>query len=157
VARCVWLDFIRARRSLFLFEVLFKLVEAWMLVPAIAVALGVILARSAHIAVSNQDIVDFLLTPFGLLYAALVGTLAVGLLLLEQAGIMVLAAERRPFKEMVRAALPKSWRVAMMGAVMTAVLALALLPFVLLTVVTHQLFLSQHDIYYYLQVRPPVF
>src|SRR5262249_37918625 len=90
LARFVWHDFLCARRALFIFEVLFKLLEAWLLVPAVALALAAVLSRAGHIAVSNLDILDFLLTPFGLLYAGLFSTVAVALLLLEQAGIMAL-------------------------------------------------------------------
>jgi hypothetical protein len=70
LARSVWHDFLRARRPLFLYEVLFKLVEAWLLVPAVAVLLAAVLSRAGHVAVSNQDILDFLLTPLGLLYTS---------------------------------------------------------------------------------------
>src|SRR5262249_31941381 len=44
-----------------------------------------------------------------------------------------------------------------LGAVMAALLALALLPFVLLAVLTYAIFLTGHDISFYLNVRPPVF
>jgi hypothetical protein len=71
LARSVWHDFLVARRGLFIYEVLFNLLEAWLLVPAVALVLAVILSRADHVAVSNQDILSFLLTPFGLLYAAL--------------------------------------------------------------------------------------
>jgi hypothetical protein len=55
-----------------------------------------------------------LLTPAGLIYAALFGTIAVALLLFEQAGVMVLAtlagaAERPPFKQALRAVFRKSF------------------------------------------------
>src|SRR5262245_49878155 len=83
LARSVWHDFRRAWGSLVVFGVLFKLLEAWLFVPAAAVALSAVLARAGHIAVSNRDILDFLLTPLGLLYAALFSTTAVSLLLLE--------------------------------------------------------------------------
>src|SRR5262245_35537798 len=162
LARFVWHDFLRARRSLFIFEVLFKLLEAWLLAPAVALALAAVLSRAGHIAVSNRDILDFLLTPFGFLYVSLFSTVAVALLLLEQAGTMALvgqagALERPPLKEIVRAVFRKSLRILHLGAVQAALLALALLPFVLLTVLTYFIFLTEHDIYYYLNERPPVF
>ena len=64
LARTVWHDFWRARRLLFLYEFGFKLFEAWLLVPAVAVVLAFILSRAGHVAVSNQDILDFLSTPW---------------------------------------------------------------------------------------------
>src|SRR5262245_33989989 len=162
LARSVWHDFLHARRALVIYEVLFKLVEAWLLVPAVALALAVVLSRAGHTAVSNRDILDFLLTPLGLLYAALFGTVAVALLLLEQAGVMILVAltgaeERPPVKQMLRAAFGKSLRIVQLGAVTAALLALALVPFILLAALTYGIFLSEHDIYFYLKERPPVF
>jgi glycerophosphoryl diester phosphodiesterase len=162
LARSVWHDFRHCWRALLVYEFLFKLVEAWLLVPAVALVLAAILSRAGHIALSNQDILDFLLTPSGLLYAAFFSTIAVALLLFEQAGVMVLVSlagsiERPSFKQMLRAAFRKSLRIVQLGAVKAALLALALVPFVLLAVLTYVIFLSEHDIYFYLKDRPPAF
>jgi glycerophosphoryl diester phosphodiesterase len=162
LAGAAWRDFLRARRVLFIGEVLFKLAEAWLLVPAVAVLLAAILSGAGHIAVSNQDILAFLLTPLGLLYAALFTTVGVALLLFEQAGIMALAAltggaERPPFKQALGATLRKALRIAQLGVVQAALLALALVPFVMLAALMYGIFLSEHDIYFYWKDRPPVF
>jgi glycerophosphoryl diester phosphodiesterase len=162
LARHSWRDFRRAQRALFVFEVLFKLLEAWLLVPAVAAVLAIILSRARHIAVTNQDILDFLLTPFGLLYAVLFGTVGVALLLLEQAGAMILVApagrgERPPIKQRLRAVVAMVWHVTQLGANMLVLLALALAPFLVLAILTYSIFLSEHDINYYLNARPPAF
>jgi glycerophosphoryl diester phosphodiesterase len=162
LARAVWYDFLRARRALLIYELLFKLVEAWLLLPAVAVLLAVTLSRAGHVAVSNLDILDFLLTPWGLLYAAVFGTATVGLLLLEQAGVMVLAAlagtaQRPPLMKLLRAAIGKSLRIMQLGALQVALLAISIAPFVFLAALTHRRLLSEFDIYYYLKQRPPVF
>jgi glycerophosphoryl diester phosphodiesterase len=163
LARSVWRDFLRARYGLYVYEILFELLKAWLLVPAIAVVLSIVLSRAGHVAVSNQDILAFLLTPLGLLYAALFGTVGVALLLLEQGGIMVLVAlmtgpaERPSVRQTLRVAFPQTWRIAQLGAVQAGLLALALVPFVLLAVLTYALFLSEHDIYFYWKDRPPAF
>src|SRR5581483_10469834 len=44
-----------------------------------------------------------------------------------------------------------------LGTVVTTLGGLTLLPFVLLAGLTWTVFLSQHDIYYYVTVRPPTF
>src|SRR5262249_53548132 len=67
----VWIDFWRARSPLSLYEILLNLPEAGLLSPAVAVILAAILSRAGRTAVSNFDILDFLFTPLGLLYAAL--------------------------------------------------------------------------------------
>ncbi len=87
-----WHDFRRAWGALVVYEAFFKLLEAWLFVPALAVLLSAVLSRSGRLAVSNRDALDFLLSPSGLLYAALFGTTVVALLLWEQAGLMALAA-----------------------------------------------------------------
>jgi glycerophosphoryl diester phosphodiesterase len=162
VLSSVWHDFRRAWGALVVYEFLFKLLEAWLFVPAVAVVLSAALSRAGHVAVSNRDVLDFLLSPFGLLYAVLFGTVAVALLLWEQAGIMVLAAqtgfaERPPLRQMFRATFWKTWRIAQLGAIQLALLALTFVPFVLLALLTYGIFLSRHDINYYLTDRPPVF
>jgi glycerophosphoryl diester phosphodiesterase len=162
LAGAVWRDFLRARRLLFIYEILFELLKAWLFVPAVAVLLATILSRAGHVAVSNQDILEFLLTPLGLLYAALFGTVGVALLLFEQAGVMVLAAltgpvERHPFKQALGPAFQNLLRIVQLGAIQAGLLALALVPFVLLAVLTYGVLLSEHDIYFYWKERPPVF
>ena len=162
LTKLVWHDFLHARRILILYEILFKLVEAWLLVPVIAVVFAVVLSRSGHVAVSNLDILDFLLTPTGLLHAALFSTIAAALLLFEQAGVMLLvalkgAAHNPPLRQMLRASFPKSLRIVQLGALLIVLLVLALVPFVLLAWLTYSTFLTGHDIYFYLKERPPAF
>jgi glycerophosphoryl diester phosphodiesterase len=162
LARSVWQDFRRAWGALVVYEALFKLVEAWLLVPAVALALALVLSWAGHVAVSNLDVLAFLGTPLGLLYAALFSTDAVGLLLLEQAGIMAVAnragpGQRPPFLQALRAAFPKALRIVALGALQAALLALAAVPFVVLGALTYVVFLSEHDFYFYWTTRPAAF
>lgn len=162
LARSARHDFRRALCLLVVYDVLFKLLEAWLFVPAGAVVLSAILYRAGHIAVSNRDVLDFLLSPFGLLYAALFSTAAVALLLLEQAGIMALVSltdsvERPSVQQILRAAFLQTLRVVQLGAIKVVLLVLIFSPFVLLAVLTYGGLLSRHDINYYLTDRPPVF
>jgi hypothetical protein len=83
LAGFVWRDFLRGRRALFVYEILFELLKVWVFVPAVAVVLSVVLSRAGHVAVVNRDVLDFLLSPLGLLYAALFSIVAVTVLLLE--------------------------------------------------------------------------
>jgi glycerophosphoryl diester phosphodiesterase len=162
LAGTAWRDFLRAGRALLIGEVLFKLVETWLFVPAFAVLLAAILSLAGHVAVSNRDILEFLFTPLGLLYAALLCTVGIASLLFEQAGVMTLAAlagqvERPHFKQALGATFRKSLRIVQLGAVQAALLALALVPFVLMAVLTYGILLSGHDIYFYWKDRPPAF
>jgi glycerophosphoryl diester phosphodiesterase len=51
----------------------------------------------------------------------------------------------------------KTSRVAQLGAVKVILLALTSVPFVVLTYLTYVVFLSRHDINYYVEARPPAF
>ncbi|MFO0852378.1 MAG: glycerophosphodiester phosphodiesterase family protein [Gemmataceae bacterium] len=157
-----WRDFRRAWVSLVAYEAGFKLLETWLIAPVIAVGLSGVLSRAGHDAVSNRDLLAFLLTPTGGLYAALVGTAAVVLLLVEQAGVMALADRagvggRPTVRRAVLAGPAALLRVTHLGAVQVAVLALTLTPFVLSAAAVYGLLLSAHDINYYLADRPPAF
>ena len=88
VLGAAWLDFLRRWRELLLFEAGFKLVQAWLLVPAVAVALAVVMSRAGYVAVNDWDLLDFLLTPVGLVYASLLGVFTATLLLLESAAVL---------------------------------------------------------------------
>jgi hypothetical protein len=147
---CAWHDFVVARRELIVYEVLFKLVEAWLLVPAVALVLAVVLSRAGHVAVTNRDILGFSLPPFGLVYAALSGTVTVALVLLERAGILVVVEQggraRRPtIKEVLRAVCFKVWRVIHLSALVLVLLPGTLLPFALLAVVTYPMPLARDE------------
>jgi glycerophosphoryl diester phosphodiesterase len=161
LVRSAWRDYRRAWPALFVFELLFKLLQTWLLAPAVAVALAMIMAQSGRVAVTNWDILDFARTPAGLLYAAVLGTAVVVALLFEQAGIMALAAAAvpggRPSRRILLAAARKTLRIARLGVLKAALLALTVVPFVLLAALTYAVFLSGHDIYFYLSVRPPAF
>ena len=158
VARTIWYDFRRSRRTLFVYEIIFKLAEAWLVVPAIAWIMAVILYQAGHIAISNKDIVAFLLTPLGQGYAAIVATVGLSILFLEQAGIMLLVARTEggisPTLKLMLRKVPGIFK---LGAITAGWLALAIVPFLLLAVLTKQMLLSEHDIYYYLTVRPAAF
>src|SRR5262245_53976714 len=123
LARSTWQDFLRARRGLFIFDLVFKLGQAWLVVPVVALLLAGILALAGYLAVSNWDMIHFLLRPIGLLYAALFGTMIVAMMLFEQAGLMVLTAlkgrDQRPtIPEMVRAVLVKLYCIVPLGAIL---------------------------------------
>ena len=157
-----WHEFRRARYSLVTYEFLFKFAETWLFVPVVGMLLAAVLSRAGHTAVSNLDILDFLLTPSGLLYGAMLATIAMTYWLVEQTGVMVLAAmaekkERSPLRQVPGMLARKSWPVVRLSAVLAAMLALAIVPFVLLAALTYRILLTEFDIYFYLKERPPVF
>jgi hypothetical protein len=54
LAGSVWRDFRRAWGALVVLEAVFKHLEAWQFVPAVAVVLPAVLYQSGHVAVSSR-------------------------------------------------------------------------------------------------------
>ncbi len=162
LARSVAGDFRRAWRALVRFEVLFKVFCTLLLVPATAWLLAALVARTGRAAVSNTDLVGFLLSPAGLLYAAVVGVGALALAQCEQAGLMSVAAlnqsDRRLTTRRALAVLAVSFfRVLRLGAVRLVALVLVFAPFAAIAGLAYLAFLTRHDVNYYLAERPPEF
>jgi len=163
LARGAWIDYLRSWRVLVVYQMLFKLLEVWLLIPAVAAVMAALMRHSGHIAISNQEILQFLLSPVGIIYAVLLASGSVALLLLEQAGIMALVAlassGRRPPMGLIllKGLLLVVLRVARLGTTKVVLLALTFVPFLLLAALTWMLLLTEYDIYYYWKERPPVF
>lgn len=155
--RSSWQDFTRAHRDLILFEVLFKFTEAWLFAPVVALVLSTVLSRTGHVALTNRDVLDFLLSPLGVLYAAIFAVVALVILLFEQAGIMALISHHDPEQPFSFTAALKPRRIAELAALFVPLLTAFLGPFALLAWLTYYLLLSQQDINFYLAVRPPAF
>ncbi len=162
LAASVARDARRAWRPLLVFEVLFKLLEAWLLLPAVAAVLSRVLGRAGYVAVTNTDVLAFFLSPLGLVYAAVFGLVAVTLLWIEQAALMAIAADplsagRMPGGRALLAGAGTLVRVLGMGAVQLVLVGLAAIPFAAVAGLTYWLLLSRHDINFYLETRPPSF
>ena len=85
-------DFRRCFASLVAFEVLFKLLTLLIVAPLFALLLFHLVHSTGRTAVTNTDILGFLLSPLGVLYGFLFGLKLLGLGLLEHAGVMALVA-----------------------------------------------------------------
>src|SRR5262249_54019772 len=124
--------------------------------------LALLMAATGRTAVSNTDILDFLRSPTGLLYAALLGVTVQLAALLEHAGVMAVVAlegSGRPIARVqTRAAVAASiYRMLRLGAVKLAALVVVFTPLLVLAGLTYLALLSRHDINYYLADRPPAF
>src|SRR4051812_47464417 len=92
VVRAAWGDFRRAWLALAGFELAFKLVLGPLAVSAAAWALARLVATTGRTAVNNADLVDFLLTPAGLLAGLLAGLAALSAFLFQTTGVLAVAA-----------------------------------------------------------------
>lgn len=155
-------DFYRSRLTLIAYSVVIKLAEAWLVVPVIALGLTLLLRMSGHVALSNWDAYQFLISIPGALYLGLLSSLTITLVLFEQAGIMNLAHstatfEPRSLSQLLSASFPQPWRVAKFGLILLAAIGVVSIPVILLLFLIHHFFLSRHDINYYVTEMPADF
>jgi glycerophosphoryl diester phosphodiesterase len=73
------------------FEVWFSLIYAVVLAPFTAWLLNKLLVPGGQLAVSNEDIITFFLSPLGILFILLSIAFFLGLTFLEQVGLMVIS------------------------------------------------------------------
>lgn len=162
LARSAWQDFGRVWRALLSFQVAFKLLDVWLLTPIVAGLLAGVMSQSGHVAVSNHDLVTFLLSPLGALYATLLGLAVLALFLLELAGTVLIVARCDPAAPRHTAWTPRqvlatATGVVRLGLVKLVWLALILAPFAVAAAVICGTLLSQFDIYFYWKERPREF
>src|SRR5689334_20692524 len=88
-------DFARCWKPLVGYEIAFKVVSAFVAVPASVWLLSLLMTSAGRTAVSNTDILNFLQSPLGILYALLMMVTTLAGLVLEQAGMMAVVALRK--------------------------------------------------------------
>lgn len=84
--------FVRYGRSLLLYHLFFTILTVVALVPTTSLVLTALLTTSGEPAMTNAEILDFLLSPWGLLWALAAATVTVTLITLDEAGMIVIAA-----------------------------------------------------------------
>ena len=156
------LDDLRRRwKPLFLTDLLFKLLAAALLTPLLAIAFRWFLSISGNDVLADVDVAYFLLTPIGLACLITVGALALGILALEMAALMgVLACEtdkKSPVLHAVRFASVNAWPVCQVAGRIIVRSLLIASPFLAIAGIVYFALLTEFDINYYLQEKPPVF
>src|SRR5262249_40708266 len=162
LAAAVLGDLRRSLAVLVVYETLFKLLSALVLVPALAALLFHLVRAQGRTAMTNDDILAFLLSPAGVCYGYLLGLKVLGLAMLEHAGAMALAALKHTGHwHGVRQALVvlamRATRVLRLAGLIVVLLTLAMAPFALAAALAYRWLLGGQDINYYLAVRPPRF
>jgi glycerophosphoryl diester phosphodiesterase len=152
----------RTWRGLVLADVLFKVFGALLTLGLMSAVLSAVMAETGSSAVTNTDIVAFLVHPKGLLLAFAGGAGTLFLILLEQAVLMAVAAilfyrsQLKP-RDITKASGAAAYRIFRLAALLVLIsLVIAVLPLstgVLLFISV----LGAHDINYYLSTRPPEF
>jgi glycerophosphoryl diester phosphodiesterase len=162
VGRAVLLLFRRSWRRLLVLHIAMSLVSVLILAPLLATLLGWLVLMSGDTALTDQDILYFVLSPRGALVFVLIASLQLTLLVLEQAAIIVVAsrADNGSAGGLRSLISCLSGRLAgVFGLAVRLVLHLTLLaaPFLLVLLLIYRGFLGAHDINYYLAYRPPEF
>jgi len=91
-------DFRRTWPQLLLADLLTKIIAAVVLTPMVALLIAIFLFQTNDGALSDADIVAFLLHPIGIIALLIVGAISLGILFAEQGVLMVVgfgAAEDR--------------------------------------------------------------
>jgi glycerophosphoryl diester phosphodiesterase len=162
LARALRSDLRRGFGVLLAYEALFKLLSALVLLPALVAVLYQLVRFEGRTALTNTDILGFLLSPLGVLYAYVLGLKVLGLSMLEHAGAMALAAMKetggwRGVRHAVVALAMRATRVLLLAGNVLVLTALALAPFAAAAALTYRGLLGEQDINFYLAERPPRF
>ena len=155
-------DVRHAWRSLLATDLAYKVLAVVVLSPLVGGLFQVCLQFSGREVLADEDILRFLLSPLGWATTILVGALAIGIIALEQAALMtIIGAGWSGQRVSVRVALlHTASRAVAIVSVMARVIALVLIvaiPFLSVALLIYRLLLTQYDINYYLQERPPSF
>lgn len=152
----------RHGRSLVLYHLFFTMVASIVLLPTSSWLLTALLDRAGRPAVTNFDILTFLLSPVGLFWLLVAATTTLTWVIADQAGMIVIAAssERRRHTTAIAALWHIARRLphflALNGFRVAAHLGLSV-PLLLAMLGLYHWQLGALDIYYVVNERPPAF
>jgi glycerophosphoryl diester phosphodiesterase len=146
--------------DLLVFALLFQLASSALLAPFAAWVSSRLIARSGSVAVSNEAIAAFFLSPGGLLALLGMGGLLLAILYAQQCGIFAIALPGLGGRRVsplvaLRRGLGVLPRLVGLGALQLAGAALCLLPVAAAAGLVYALLLGEHDVNFYLSRRPP--
>lgn len=154
--RAVWKDLRRNLRALIFFHLYFTLLSASVLVPLSTWTAKHLIGAAGSIAVSNTDILAFLLSVKGVFFLVIVGVFGATVLFAEHAGMMLIARERITALAALRTIMSRYDRLLRLGARHIVTHLLLLAPFLTAGGLVYVLLLSSYDIYYLVTMQPPV-
>lgn len=155
-------DLHRAWRPLLFTHLLYSLLTVALLAPLTGLALGVLVALSGEVALTDADILRFVLHPLGLLALVLGTALLISLVALRYAALMSVALWVRDGRhprvlDGLGSALLKAPLVLRLAARMVAWTLIYAAPFLVAAALVAALLLGRYDINFYLAERPPAF
>lgn len=149
------------RRSLLTFYLFFTGLTLAALTPLLSGAMAALRPITGQAAISTGGLVQFMVSPGGLLWLVATATIATLLVILQQAGMTWIAASsgHREYRIAVSAlwALARHFRkLSALAVLQVTGHLLVAMPFLLTVVLAYQFLLSPHDLYYLKLERPPV-
>jgi len=155
-------DFQRAWGRLLETDLFYKLVAFVLLTPLAGLILNLFVARSGSSVIADQDIFWFLIRPVGLIGLAVMGGVALAIVVLESACLMLIGfgeLRESPIGAFaaIRRGLHSSSRIVLLTVRIVVVLLLTAIPFLIVIGLLYQQLLTQFDINYYLAEKPAEF
>lgn len=155
-------DFRSCWKPLVLTDIAFKLMAFIVLTPVAALLFRLLIALSGSEILSDLDILMFLVRPAGWIAFIFAAAIWLGIVAFEQAaltGIVCAQAANRRLGILgaLRFAAGNAWSVIQVTARIAAWTLLASVPFLAVAAVIYFTLLTEYDINYYLNEKPPVF
>ncbi len=148
-------------KQLFLTDVVYKVIAFVLLTPLVSVLFRLMLSASGNTVLTDQDILFFFAAPLGWLCLIAIGGLWIGIVAVELAALMAILAtptdQHLGWLGGLRFASSNAWRISRVTARMVALTLLSTLPFLAVAAAVYFSLLSEFDINYYLQQKPPRF
>lgn len=157
----VWRDLRSSWLQLAIVDSLYKLLAFLVLWPVMGLALRLFVELSGRDDLADDDIVAFLLGPFGWAACIVVGAIWIAILALQQAALMEVLVRRNSSNGSVVAAIwtttRRSWSVLRLAGRVALRLLLVAAPFLAVGGAIYWWLLTEHDINYYVDTQPPQF
>lgn len=160
--RLAWRDFKRNAPALIAFSLLFRLLFAVSFAPASAWVVGTLIATTGDLALGNEDLIRYVLSPFGVLTVLVGAAFSLAAVFSEQAGVLNIAEASIERKQVT--SLGAVWsivrifhRLLSLGLIEAVLYGITAAPFLALAGLTYWMLLTQQDINYYWTVRPTEF
>jgi glycerophosphoryl diester phosphodiesterase len=161
-----WSEFFRVFaanwRRFFVIHVVINVLVFVVLAPLATVLLNFAVSLSGNVALSDQDILFFLLSPAGLVSMLITGSIFSIIIFLEHSALLTIA-----YYETGDHSVTGSWLLAFLGKNAASLFSLSLrillrvllmlVPFLLLLFAVYHFLLGEYDINFYLSEKPPEF
>lgn len=156
-------DLQRSWRNLALTEITYKIISFIVLVPLVGILFRGMLSLSGHAVLADQDILFFFISPPGLICLIILGSLWLGIAMLEQAALMaILYAKQRDtqwfgVRDVLMFAVRNAMAVIQVTGRVIVYSLLTLTPFLIIAGLVYSILLTDYDINFYLKEIPPAF